>query len=257
MRRAAVAAVILIASVPLLFADHVPVAPAGTVEARTRSALVVDGRSFDALLEIEGALGLDPIALGRRGVTVGGYWRPIDNLKLGAFYRLQAGLRHDDDWIDLAPGWGWQDTRGRWESQVLVDASPRFALPFLPGGDWVFMLKTRWQLNAFNGEQSLLVRPSLTWFWIRDREPVLNVALSWDLYAPLNFGTALLYEQYPYVTLLWHASPAIALEASAAYRTVTWSPSEDFHAAHPTETYTVPSRSFVVGAGVVVRLAAP
>jgi hypothetical protein len=257
MRRAAAAVVLALASVPFVNADHVPVAPVGTVEARTRAVVVVDGRSFDGLLEIEGVLSDPPITLGRRGVTVGGYWRPIDNLKLGAFYRLQAGVRHDDDWIDLAPGWGWQDTRGRWESLFMVDASPRFALPFLPGGDWVFMLKARYQLNTFNGGQSLLVRPSLTWFWIHDREPLLNVTLSWDLYAPLNFGTTLLYEQYPYLTLLWHASPAIALEASAAYRTVTWSPSDDFLAAHPTESYAVPFRSFVIGAGIVVRLTAP
>ncbi len=257
MHRATIAVALLLTSLAPLFADHVPVAPAPALEGRARTALLVDGARFDGLLEIEGLLGLDPIALGRRGLTIGGYWRPIPNLKLGAFYRLQAGVLHDDDWIDLAPGWGWQDTRGRWESQVLVDASPRFALPFLPGGDWVFMLKTRWQLNAFNGEQSLLVRPSLTWFWIRDRDPVLNVALSWDLYVPLTFGTTLLYEQYPYLTLLWHATPTLKLEASAAYRTVTWSPSADFLAAHPTETYAVPFRSIVVGAGVVMQLRQP
>src|SRR5271154_5417199 len=30
--------------------------------------------------------------------TVGTYYRLFDNLKVGAFYELASGLRHDEDW---------------------------------------------------------------------------------------------------------------------------------------------------------------
>lgn len=254
MRRTAAILGILLASAAMLAAEHVPVTPPFTVLGHVRSLLLLDGASLDGLAEVEGTWQVDGMTLGERAVTLGGYWRPVPNLKLGAFWRLQAGVRHDDDWIDLAPGWEWQDTSGRWESLFMVDASPRIVLPFLPGGDWTGTLRVRWQVNAANGEQSLLVRPSLAWFLLAGREPVLSATLSWDLYAPLNFGTTLLYEQYPYLVLLWYATPALLVEAGAAYRTVTWSPSDDFLAAHPTETYAVSGRSLVVGAGVVVRL---
>ncbi|HET6486076.1 MAG TPA: hypothetical protein VFH83_06630, partial [Spirochaetia bacterium] len=131
------AAVLCLASAGVM-AQNVPVAPSGVVEYQGRTQVVVTIDNLDLLAEGLGRL--EPLdghtGFGYRSVTVGGYYRVIPNLKLGAFYRLQAGARHDDDWIQTGPNpddWGWQDTTSRWENVLMLDASPRFLLSFLPG----------------------------------------------------------------------------------------------------------------------------
>ena len=140
-------------------------------------------------------------------------------------------MHHDDDWVTNAsppPDWMWQDTSARFEHLLMLDASPRFLLDFLPGRDWVFMLKGRFIYNAsYENQMSLMARPELTWFWVQDRVPILNVSLSYELYFPLNFGTTLLYQSYPYLTLLWHATPEVGIELGGAWKSTTWSPSQD------------------------------
>jgi hypothetical protein len=70
------------------------------------------------------------------------------------------------------------------------------------------MLKGRYLYDAWNGRMSIMARPELTWFWIRDRDPFINISLS-----------------YPYVTVLWHATPDLGIELAGAYKTTVWSTS--------------------------------
>ena len=126
------------------------------------------------------------------------------------------------DWL-----WEWRDTSDRLEQVLILDVSPRFLLPFLPGRDWVLQVKSRYLLNFWNLQHSLLLRPELTWFRIVDRRPVLNLSLAYGLYFPLNFGETLIYEHGPYLALLYHVSPAIQLELSASYPVRIWTTSPD------------------------------
>ena len=122
--------------------------------------------------------------------------------------------------------WGWNDTRTRLENLLALDVSPRFQLDFLPGRNWVFLLKGRFIYNpSYENELSIMARPELTWFWVQDRVPILNVSLSYELYFPLNFGDTLIYQSYPYLTVLWHATPDLGFELSGAYKTIAWSTS--------------------------------
>jgi hypothetical protein len=236
--------------------DSTPVPPAGTVEVQGRSQLVVTLDNVDILAEV---LGRSEYANPQPGffgaVTLGGYYRVLKNLKLGAFYRVQDGAHHDDDWSNPGPGWSWQDTTGRFEQLLMLDASPRFLLDFLPGRDWVFMLKTRYIYNAsYENQQSIMARPELTWFWIQDRVPLLNVSMSYELYFPLNFGSTFVYEGYPYLSLLWHATPEVALELGGAYKSTVWSTSAAAKTrAEP--SYQVTFNTWVVSLGVVFTLA--
>jgi hypothetical protein len=116
------------------------------------------------------------------------------------------------------------------------------------------MLKNRYLYNTYNGHQTIKVRPTLTWFWIRDRIPVLNASLAYEAYLPLNFGDSLIYEQWIYTSLLYHLTPVVKTELTLARRRVTWSPSEDFEALHPGEDYSEDYKSFVVGLGVLIML---
>ena len=234
-------------------ADHIPATLGGVVEFHGRVAVIGDIGDFDPMIELEVRVEDEDHELRYRSLTAGTYYRVLDNLKVGAFYRLQAGARHIDDWVDTSPGWEWLDARSRWENLLILDVSPRFLLEFLPGENWVFMVKNRYLWNTANGDQSLQIRPGLTWFWMRNREPVLNVGIAYEAYLALNFGEKLIYERWPYLNLLYHASPNLKLELTGAYRTTTWTESEDVVAAAESG-WEVDSKALVVGIGVLLMV---
>jgi hypothetical protein len=243
--------VLLAAAVPAA-AEHIPSSPSGVVEIEGRAAVILNTRLFDPLVEAVGRFEDQDLEFRYRSLTAGSYVRLHRNLKAGLFYRLQAGARHDDDWIDLSPGWEWVDSRSRLEHVLIFDLSPRVRLAFLPGTNWVFMLKSRYLLNTYNLEQSVLLRPGLTYHWMVDREPLFSFSLNYGLYFPLNFGSTVIYEQAPYLSVLYHLSPSIKLELTGSYRSVVWSSSEDSLAAG--DSYQVASRAFGVGFGVLYVL---
>jgi len=243
----AVAVIVVAAVAP---AEHIPEPSGGFVEFESRTSLLLDQGRFDPLIELEGRFEDENLEFRYRSLTAGAYIRLLRNLKAGAFYRVQQGARHDDDWILVAVDeWEWVDSRNRTEQVLILDVSPRFLLDFLPGENWVFAVKNRYEYNMFNGQHSLLVRPGLTYFLLRSREPRLNFSLNYGLYLPLNFGETFLYQHGPYLSVLYHLNRNVKLELTGAYRTVIWSTSDDSWAN--LDTYAVPNRSLVVGFGVL------
>jgi hypothetical protein len=234
-------------------AQHLPTFSDGDVELQSRAQLVANVGTWDVLAELLGKLHDTGAPLrSYESVTVGGYYRVIPNLKVGALARLQAGARHDNDVLADVPSndFVWNNSSGRLEGVLMLDVSPRFQLDFLPTGNWVFMLKGRYLYNTWNGQMSAMARPELTWFWIQDRSPLLNLSLSWEIYFPLNFGSTLIYQDYPYLTALWHATPEVGIELSGAYKTTVWSTSDSWVAAG-WGTYSTSQRSLVFSLGVV------
>jgi len=246
--------VALAAVTQLAGAQHVPIFPQGAIELQSRAQLVANIGSWDVLAELMGKLhDTDSPLQSYESVTVGGYYRGIPNLKVGALARLQAGARHDDDVIANVGTNQWErnDTSSRLESVLMLDVSPRFKLDFLPGTNWVLMLKSRYLYNTWNGQMSIMARPELTWFWIRDRDPFINVALSYELYFPLNFGSTLIYQSYPYLTVLWHATPELGIELAGAYKTTVWSTSASWGALPGWSPSSTPVNSWAFSLGVV------
>ena len=261
MKKAAGFAFLVLVSAGAFAQAFVPVAPKGLVEFQGRTQVIANIGAVDLLLEGLGRTEyVDPTLQSFESLTLGGYYRLLKNLKIGAFYRLQAGDHHDDDWthkvVTSGIAWGWKDTNTRLEHLLMLDASPRFVLDFLPGRNWVFMLKGRYIYNTFQNEMSILAEPSLTWFWVQDRVPILNVSLSYDAYFPLNFGATTIYESYPYLTVLWHATPDLGIELSGAYKTIAWSTSHDpgFAANGGMPYNPVYFSTWVVSVGVVYNL---
>jgi hypothetical protein len=256
MRARALAVIILGAAGAVAGATGtIPDPPVGVVDFQGRTQLVANIGNFDVLAELLGRTEYVSAQPGFYGaVTLGGYYRVLKNLKIGAFYRLQEGAHHDDDWANPGGNWAWQDTSGRLENILMLDVSPRLLLDFLPGRNWVFMLKGRYEYNLFNNYQSIMARPELSWFWIQDRVPILNVSLSYEMYFPLNFGRTLLYQAWPYLTVLWHATPDVGLELGGAYKTTVWSTSADAVAGGD-PAYRVFFNNFAVTLGVVITLA--
>jgi hypothetical protein len=243
-----IAAALIVAVAAVASANHIPDASGGFIEFDSRTSLLLDLGRLDPLVQLEGSFQDENFEFGYRSLTAGAYIRMLRNLKVGAFYRVQQGARHDDDWIEPSAGvWEWVDSRNRTEQVLILDASPRFLLDFLPGQNWVFAIKNRYEYNTFNSEQSLLVRPGLTYFLLRSREPVLNFSLNYGLYFPLNFGETFIYEHGPYLSVLYHLNRNVKLELTTAFKTVIWSSSDDSVPG----TYSVPNRSLVVGFGVL------
>ena len=254
VKRTVFTLILAAALIPRAAAEHIPTVSDGGIEIQGRAIAVIDFGDFDSLVEITGRLEGGDLEFGYRAITLGGYYRLLENLKVGVFYRLQQGARHDDDWVDLMPGWEWADSTSRTEHLFIADVSPRVHLDFLPGENWVLMVKSRYIINTYNGHQSVMVRPGLSYFLMADREPLLTFSLNYGLYFPVNFGSATLYEHVPYLNILYHITPMAAIELSGAYRTVIWTTSRDVLDSS-TDTYELPFKAWVFGIGAVVKYA--
>ncbi len=255
MKNLLASAALLGLSAAAAWANHIPVPPDGVVEYEGRVAALLSYGKLDPMIDLRARIEDEDHELRYRALTLGSYYRLHPNVKAGAFVRVQQGARHDDDWIEPSPGvWQWDDTRDRTEVVAIADVTPRVQLAFLPGESWVLALKGRYELNIWNSQQTIIARPQLTYFWIVDRNPVLNASLAWEAWFPLNFSTVSIYEQWLYLDLLYHLTPTIKLEGSLARRTVTWTDSEDFKAFAPSESYEKDYRAWVIGVGVLYML---
>jgi hypothetical protein len=235
--------------------DWKPETPSPVVELENSLRLLVDLERWDPMVDLTWRFEDEEFEFRRRALTLGSYYRVHDNVKVGAFYRLQAGVRHDDDWIEDDPDeWVWRDTTDRFENVLIGDVSPRFLVPWLPGEDWVFMVKNRYFFNTFNGHQSLLVRPGFTYFHLRDREPVFNVNLAYGVYFSLNFGETVIYEQAIYLSGLYHVNETWKIELGASYERTTWTTSQDAQDERDDWEYARTFAPIVVSARAIISL---
>lgn len=191
-----------------------------------------------------------------RALTLGSYARVQKRLKLGLFYRLQYGARHDDDWFGDNRGlWAWRDASRRPEHVLVADAAPRTQLSFLPGGSWVGSLRTRLEHNLFNGESALILQPELAWFWMDGLTPRASVFLRQETDLALNFGDRTLWRSWWYLAALWHAASWVSLGPSIALRDEVWSTAASWRSASPAGAqYQTLYRAWVWGFSVIGRL---
>lgn len=238
-----------------------PLMPWPTLEARAHGRFFVGSGEIAGMAEYSAQYDLDRPTEFYNGVTFGGYYRIHPNVKVGAFYRLQFGARHDDDWIDTGSEWIWRNTMARPEHVVVLDVTPRALLPFLPGESWVFAIKTRYEVTMYQQDttfyalQSLMVRPGLTYFYVQDREPVFNVSLQYGTYWSINFGEVPWYSHGPYLNFLYHLAPGLQIDASVGAKFIYWDESSDFDIAWPNNTYAVQVyRPFTIDVGVIYQL---
>jgi hypothetical protein len=254
-RAAALAAALLCAAAARAFAaDPTPVSPGGRpVEYEATESLFGHAGPFEPVAEADERWQYGGQRLYRAG-TFGSYARVERHLKLGAFYRLQYGVRHDDDWVNNPAGkWVWADPTSRPESVLVLDATPRTSLPFL-GEGWTLSLKLRDEHNFYNRQNSLLLAPELAWFWMDGLNPRATIFFRYEAWLPLNWGETRVYERWWYLAGLWHAAPWLSVGPSVALRDETWSASSQYRSANPGADYKVLYRSWVPGLTVVARL---
>ena len=211
-----------------------------------RVALMANAGRFNPYMEMKGKFHGQEMGFRYSSISAGSYFKIAPWLKLGAFYRLQSGARHLDDWRFTAgppdKHW-WIDTKSRFEHMVYFDATPRFRLQWMPGKNWVAPIKIRYFYNFTEDLHSLLIRPGLTYVIMPDREPVLNLSLNYNLYFALNSGEIPLYSHGPYLSVLGHVNDWLKLEGRASYKYSIYSKNGG--------SWILNSSKFTVGLGVI------
>lgn len=250
MIRTTVKLLALILLAPAALAAPAPTAPRGRIPEYEASArLIARAGRLEPLADLTQRWqfeGQRP----QRSLTLGSYGRAHRNLKLGAFYRVQTGARHDDDWTkDGAGNWFWRGTTNRPESVLVLDATPRASL----GGSVVGSLKVRYEHNFYNGQRALKLEPEVAWFWLDGLTPKATVFLRHGTYVPLNFGDRSVYERWWYLAGLWHPSASVSAGPSLALRDTFWTESSSYRDASGGGSYRVLYRSFVWGFTVLIR----
>ena len=188
-----------------------------------------------------------------KAVTLGAYYRLSENFRGGLFYRRQYGVRHDADWIKGPVGWYWNNANNRGEDVLILDASPRVKLEFLPGRSWTGELKNRYFYNTFNSQSTFVTRPGLTYFWLRNEKPFVNVFLQYEIYFPLNYGVKTIYETWAYLGALYNIMPTFQLAGYVARKSETWGNTPEFFKLSG-ETYSVQATTTVLGLVAVFNL---
>lgn len=228
--------------------------PEGFVELEMVSRLFLDVDDWDPMAELVGRFESEDFQFGYRALTLGTYYRIHENVKAGAFYRVQQGARHDEDWgVRYDGDLKRENTTDRTEQVLIADLTPRFLFDFLPGEDWVFALKNRYHFNLYNTNQSLLLRPQLTYFRIRNRQPVVNVTGAYGIYLALNFSDQLVYEHTPYLDVIYHLTDVTKLNAGVAWKTVHYAAEENTGRWDDTD-YSADQSSWLLRVGVIFRV---
>ena len=250
-RRPAVLVTLLVAFIALFL---IPLPASGweytefSLDGEARIAMMASAGEWNPYLEIRGVFHGADLEFRTNALTAGAYFRAAPWLKVGAFYRLQGGVRHLEDWtVEVSPDRHyWEDVSPwRYENLLLLDATPRFLLPWMPGGSWVGSVKIRYGYNFFNGNQTLLARPGIAWVMMRDREPVLNLSLQVPVYLALNFNDTPFYGFGTYVTALWHLEEQVKLEGRISWMVKNY---EKFEFGGP---WILHSHHLSLGVGVV------
>ncbi len=192
-----------------------------------------------------------------RDLTLGPYYRLHKNLKVGAFYRIQQGARHDDDWVEPRKGeWIWQDTSRRSEHVFILDATPRMELPIGSRGSWVGALKNQYLIDTFNNHRTYKLRPELNYFWMKGLNPFMNFFVHYEVYFPLNYGVSSIYETWLYTGGLYHYKQNVSLGGYLALRDAIWGSSADWK-KQSSEDYRVKYKANVIGLLVIFEFSGP
>lgn len=234
-----------------VFSDHIPTESDTAMNIQGRVAVIGNVNNWNPYLEVSGRLHTSTLEIDYGHLLAGSYYRVHKNIKVGAFYMLQTGVRHDDDWVSLNPGWEWKDTARRLENSLILDITPRYLVPWINKNS-VTSIKFRYMYNFFNDHQTLLIKPGVNYFHLINRKPVWSASLAYSFYIPLNFSESVLYEHGPYINFIYHLSKLIKLELKTSFHFITWTTGKDSLADG--DSYSINENAFNLGIGIIFTL---
>lgn len=234
----------------LIYAEHIPVMDAFTAHYESRFTIIGNRMGFNPYAEFNIRFNNTDINPEYMHILLGSYYRIHKNIKIGGFYKFQTGARHDDDWVFLNPGWEWADSSKRFESLFIFDITPRFNIPVVLMNNTITSVKMRYQYNFFNNQQTLLLKPGLGFFKIKNRNPVWNGTLAYSVYIPLNFSEAFIYQHGLYLNFIYHLNRLVKFELRASLYNRTWTTGADSIALG--DSYRVTEKGLQAGIGVII-----
>jgi hypothetical protein len=161
-----------------------------------------------------------------KNLKLGARYRLHKNFKVGAFYKLAKGQRHDDDWVWKNWTWLWQDTKDRSEDIIQIEASYKNNLLTLE--NTIFEIRLSDELNLYNDQNSIKLRPGITHFFFNDEGPTFNLYAFYEAYIPLNYSKSTIYEHWLYTGAIYHYSKILKPGLFYNYKSGTWTSSKDF-----------------------------
>lgn len=189
-----------------------------------------------------------------KAFTLGGKYRLLTNLKVGAYVSRQFGNRHDNDWVLSSGEWFWQKTDSRGETIAIVDIVPRALLDFLPGERWVGEFRVRYLNNFFNDQNTIKLRPRLTYFWFRNGKPFMNLFAQYEVYLPMDYGEKTIYEKWAYLGGIYHLNKWFKPGFYIAHKSMSWTSSDKALEKRPAQPYDVTHEAYVYGLNLIFRL---
>jgi hypothetical protein len=171
---------------------------------------------------------------------------------------MTNGHRRTDDWQNKnESGWKWSDTKERYESLLEFDYSKKF-LPFVNSQSvrlpLTLELKTTLLINLDNSEQTLVLKPGGSYFWIQGLIPKYSLHISLPLYLPLNFEQQTIYKSGLYLGGLYHFSQRYQYGMYFRYSSLQWTESEDFKKKKPAQSYQATEIEQVLGFEIIFQL---
>lgn len=207
-------------------------------------------KNYTLLTEIQ--LANQPENREYKSALLGSYYRFHDNLRAGLFYQRQYGFRHDADWFkDPATlVWQWRNTNDRGEDLAILDISPKMILP--DRENMTLEFKLRYEYNFFNDNQSIRFRPTFTYFWMPEGEPVASFFMQAEQLYSLNYGSHATSEKWVYIGGLYHFNSHFQLGGYIAHQWQAWS-STPAYTAITGKTYMVHADSDVLGFTLILK----
>lgn len=151
--------------------------------------------------------------------TLGFKHRVLDNLKIGLYYTKALGERYEEDWIK-PPGekWKWFNSNHRDENHFTLELSPRYMFNSRMVGEF----RIRYVYNDFNFNQTLKLRPGLTYFLFDQGKPWINLYSHLEVYQSLNFSRNDIYESWLYFGAQYFVSKTFLVGPYLATRHTRW-----------------------------------
>jgi hypothetical protein len=237
----------------IVFASHV--APKDTDSSLAQEGIIrffYKTEQFSNLIEYKQQTEID--SKKESNLTIGSRYRLDRNFKIGTFISRRQGLRHDDDWVlNSSNVWAWINTNNRAENVAILELSPRFLMPFLPGQKWVFEFRIRGERNLENDQNTLKLKPALTYFWFHEGAPLMNFFLQYEAYLPLNYGTETLYQTWIYTGFSFHWTKRFKPGMFFTKFDKKWGPSAMFKSKTPQKTYTNKESGSILGVSLNIN----
>ena len=157
----------------------------------------------------------------RYGMTA--RYRVHPSIKVGAGYIREYGNRHDGDWINETGSWKWRDTDDRGEDLFIAQGLFRELIPFFKDLDLLGEVRVQFELNDFNQQQTLKIRPGLTYFYFDGLAPLFDLTVRYENYYALNFSKQSVYQKWFYFSPRYHFNRRWKIGISYAYVERRWS----------------------------------